>query len=194
MDTRTVLAGAAAGSMLMFMLDPNNGRRRRALVRDKVVRAGRKSREGLDATARDVANRAAGVAATARNRWSHDYADEPTLAARVRSKLGRASSHPRAIEVDVHFDEVTLSGPVLAWEADDILSAVRGVKGVDAVHDQLHRHDTADGVPALQGRGRAAGSATDILENNWSPATRAMVGLTLLAGLCVALGAARRAA
>jgi BON domain len=194
MDTRTVLVGAAAGSALMFMLDPNNGRRRRALVRDKVVRAGHKSREGLDATARDVANRASGIAATARSRWSDEPPDEAVLDARVRSKLGRASSHPRAIEVEVHGGDVTLRGPVLAWEADDVLAAVRGVRGVGNIHDQLQRHETADSVPALQGQGRAPGSSVDILQSNWTPATRAMVGVTLLAGLCIVLNAARRAA
>src|SRR5262249_6739324 len=42
-----VLIGAAAGSAVMFMLDPNYGRRRRALMRDQVTRATRQTREGL---------------------------------------------------------------------------------------------------------------------------------------------------
>ena len=108
MDTRSVLIGTATGSALMFMLGPHGGGRRRALVRDQMVRASRQTRDGLDATARDPAHRATGIAAATRSRWTDEPASDETLIERVRAKLGRASSHPRAI--DVHVAEQLGSG------------------------------------------------------------------------------------
>jgi BON domain len=192
MNARSVLIGAAAGSALMFMLDPNGGRRRRALVRDQLTRARRKTRNELDATARDIANRAGGIVAATRGRWSRDMGDDVRLVERVRAKLGRVCSHPRAIDVIADNGQITLRGPVLTSEADAIVAAAAAVRGVGGVCNAMEVHETAEDIPALQGEGRAAGSSLDILQNRWAPATRAMVGAGLLAtGVCVAVCAAR---
>jgi BON domain len=191
MNARSMLVGAATGSALMFILDPDRGRRRRALVRDKMTRASRKTRDGLDAAARDIANRASGIAAEARGRWSGAPADDATIVERVRATLGRYCSHPRAIDVFVRDGCVTLRGPVLAAEVPDILAAVALVRDVTDVANELEPHETAD-VPSLQGAGRIPGSSIDILQNNWAPATRALVGTGLLAaGVWMAMRAAR---
>ncbi len=58
----TLLGGLAAGSGLMYMLDPDRGRRRRALVRDKTVSAVKGSGDAISKTTRDLANRAKGAA------------------------------------------------------------------------------------------------------------------------------------
>jgi osmotically-inducible protein OsmY len=71
---------------------------------------------------------------------------------RIRAELARVVSHPRAIEVSVlHEGCVSLSGPILSSEADAALAAVAGMRGVATVEDNLERHDSAEGVPALQG-------------------------------------------
>jgi hypothetical protein len=192
MDTRSLMLGAAAGSALMFMLDPDRGGRRRALVRDQAVRATRKTRDGVDATVRDIANRAGGVTAAVRGRWSSEGVTDETLIERVRAKIGRVCTHPHAIDVDANGGEVTLSGPVLASEVHGILSVAAAVRGVQAVHNELESYETAEGIPALQGEGRLAGPSLDILQPNWAPATRALVSAGLLAtGVWMALHAAR---
>ena len=192
MNARSVLIGAAAGSALMFMLDPNVGRRRRALVRDQLTRATRKTRDGLDATARDIANRAGGVAAATRGRWSSDMVEDDRLVERVRAKLGRVCSHPRAIDVIADNGQITLRGPVLASEADAIVAAAGAVRGVCGICNEMERHETAEGIPALQGHTRVGGSSLDILQRRWAPATRAMVSAGLLAtGVCAAVYASR---
>ena len=194
MDTRSVLIGTAAGSALMFLLDPIGGRRRRALMRDQAVRATRKTRDGLDATARDLANRASGIAATVRERWSDAPVGERSLVARVRAKLGRVCSHPRAIDVDGHDGHVTLRGPVLASEVDAIIGAVASVRGVETLNNELDAHETAAGIPALQGGGRIAGSSLDILRSDWAPGTRAIVGAGIrAAGAWLAVATTRGA-
>jgi hypothetical protein len=185
MVNNSVLAGLGLGAALAFVFDPDRGARRRALVRDQVVRGSRKTRDGIDATVRDIANRSRGVAATVRGRLTRKETDDRRLAARVRSTLGRQASHPRAIEVDATGDEVTLRGPVLAGETAGIVAAVEAVPGVRAVRNLLEPHDTAEGVPALQGRGRRPGPRLDILQENWAPATQ-----TLVAAAAIAIGGA----
>ena len=129
MNGRDVVIGAAIGATVMFLGDPNGGRRRRALMRDNLVRATRKTRDGLDAMARDLTNRASGITAAARGRWADDHVDDGRLIARVRAKLGRVCSHPHAVDVDAQDGTVTLRGPVLASEVNDILAVVAGVRG-----------------------------------------------------------------
>ena len=192
MDNRSLLSGIAIGAALALAFDPDQGRRRRALVRDKVIRGTRVSREALDATVRDVGNRARGVAAATRGRFSSEEVDDERLLERVRAKLGRVCSHPRAIDVEVHDGEVTLRGPVLAEEVRDLLNAAASVRGVNSVTNELEPHDSPEGVPSLQGEGRLAGSSFDLLQPNWAPATRALVSAAALAAGGLALAYARR--
>jgi hypothetical protein len=63
----TLAAGMAVGAGIMYLLDPDRGTRRRALVRDKVVRTGRKMSEAADKRIRDLNNRARGAVA---ERWA----------------------------------------------------------------------------------------------------------------------------
>ena len=186
MNTRDALAGAGVGAALAFLFDPAGGGRRRALVRDKTVRATRRTRDGVDATARDIAHRTRGLAAAARGRLSRETVSDGRLIERVRSKLGRACSHPRAIDIDARDGEVTLRGPILAEEVDGLLATAAAVRGVRAVINELEPHEDSAGIPSLQGRGRVAGPSLDLLQPNWAPATRAMVAASLLAtGVCM---------
>jgi hypothetical protein len=193
MRNTNFLVGAALGAGLVYLLDPQSGRRRRALFRDKVIRASHLTRDALDATTRDALNRSRGVLAASRARWqSEDVADE-VLVERVRAKIGRVCSHPHAIDVRVAHGNITLRGPILANEAHAVLSTTQGVRGVKAVMNQMDLHETADGVPALQGAGSVAGSSLDLLQPTRAPATRALVAAASLAatGLCMAAYARR---
>jgi gas vesicle protein len=60
-----MLGGVALGALTMFLLDPDRGRRRRALARDKMYSAAVKTRKRVDAKSRDLANRAKGLRAEA---------------------------------------------------------------------------------------------------------------------------------
>src|SRR3954453_20369243 len=57
----TLLAGFAAGIALMFFLDPERGRARRNLLRDKLMSWTRKASATASGTARDLSNRAQGT-------------------------------------------------------------------------------------------------------------------------------------
>jgi hypothetical protein len=56
------LAGVGLGAGLMYVLDPQMGRRRRALARDQFVRLAHEAEDAAGVVARDMRNRAQGVA------------------------------------------------------------------------------------------------------------------------------------
>ena len=195
MDNRTFLMGAALGAGCVYAFDPQSGRRRRALVTDKLVRAGKATRSAVDTTSRDVANRSRGIAAATRARLSSAPVSDEVLRERVRARLGRVCSHPHAIEVIARDGHVTLRGPALAHEIPSILATVGAVRGVQSLANELDLRDSAENVPSLQGERRLAGPAFDISQRNWAPATRAVVATLGIAaaGLLLA-GYTRRAA
>lgn len=57
-----ILAGLGAGAALMYLFDPQGGGRRRALIRDKATKFNRQTREAIEGTAKDLSNRAKGMA------------------------------------------------------------------------------------------------------------------------------------
>jgi gas vesicle protein len=192
MVTRDVLIGAGIGAAVAFIADPQSGRRRRALARDQFVHASRKTRDALDATARDVANRTSGIVAATRSRLTDRSVDDRRLLERVRARLGRASSHPRAIDVDVCDRVVTLRGPILANEVDDLLAAVGSIPGVASVANDLEPHLSSDGVPALQGEARGSRRGFAVLRRNWPPATQALMTAASVAATAVCMAAYAR--
>jgi len=59
----SLLAGLGLGAGLMYALDPDVGRRRRALARDKAVGLAHQTQHAVDVVRNDVRNRARGLAA-----------------------------------------------------------------------------------------------------------------------------------
>jgi hypothetical protein len=173
----------------MYLFDPDRGRRRRALLRDQWVHWTRDLGHALEVALRDLGHRASGLAAEARWMFVQDHASDATIEARVRSALGRAASHPRAIRVVVQDGRVVLSGPVLAAEVENVIEAARRVRGVRGVENRLEVHSKAGDHPALQGGVPRTGPRPELLQENWSPATRLLVGL---GGGLLALKAMRR--
>ena len=131
--------GAIAGAATAMLFDPAAGRRRRALIRDKAVHAGKTVSGAVRGTALDLANRARGARASVGGLFRRGPVSDDVLVERVRAKLGRSVSHPHAVHVDALEGRVTVSGPILADEAASLLSAIRRVKGVSDVVDQLEK-------------------------------------------------------
>ena len=96
-DSILFLAGAAFGAGMMYALDPDAGRRRRALTRDQLTKARIKTRETASATARDLLNRSYGMMAVARSRLFESHVDDEVLEQRVRSRFGYVVRNPSAI-------------------------------------------------------------------------------------------------
>ena len=174
----TVAAAAGLGAGLMYLFDPGRGNRRRALIRDKVVGASHKVGDAIQATSCDISHRAAGLVAKSANLFKNkEEVSDAVLVERVRSKMGRIVSHPGAIEVTANQGHVTLKGPILAQEADRLISSVSSIRGVQGLDHQLERHEEAGDVPGLQG------GHIPPRQRGWSPSTTVMV-----AGAGCALG------
>ncbi|HVL39578.1 MAG TPA: BON domain-containing protein [Fimbriimonadaceae bacterium] len=152
-QTTNLLAGAALGAAAMYLLDPDRGRTRRAMIGQRAGRLAREQRDALDASFRDARNRLVGKWHQAASRFHHDDVSDAALVARVRSEMGRHIAHPSAVMVECHDGVVTLSGDVLADEVEALMSCARGVRGVKGVANRLTVHHDAMAVPALQGDG-----------------------------------------
>ena len=148
-----VIGSAGIGAVLMYILDPERGRRRRAIASDQVRHLARKGAETLRARGRDAANRARGLVAEAQALFRPDDVDDRVLEARVRSELGRYVSHPGSIDVSVDGGRLTVAGPVLANEVDALLAGLCRVRGIRDVASELEPHDDPGTVPGLQGSG-----------------------------------------
>lgn len=171
-DTALLLtAGLSAGAGLAILLDPARGRRRRALIRNKAAHLAHLSRKAMTKVGHDARNRARGATATARHLFeSEQVPDDNVLLARIRSRLGHVVSHPHALQVEANGGKVTLSGPILAREAGQLLSVAGAVAGVRELEDRLELHDSAD-IPALQG-GHPREERYEWMQARWSPFTR----------------------
>ena len=171
-----ILTSAAAGAVAMYFLDPQAGRRRRARTRDRMARYQRRVRDACDVTLRDAQHRARGMWAAIRRLMRREIVSDETLAGRVRAALGRYVSHPHAVEVTAREGIVVLAGPVLHGEVHPLLHAVRAVPGVRTVEDRLQAHTDASHVSALPGGVPRRGERFELLQDNWSPAARLVVG------------------
>jgi hypothetical protein len=136
------------------------------LALDQMRRASHKTRDALDATVRDVKNRTVGIVATTRGRLAHENVDDATVMERVRSKLGRACSNPRAIDVITVHGAVTVRGPILASEVNHFLDTIAAIRGVRSVTNELDPQASAEGVPSLQDQDSVAEPALAILQRN----------------------------
>lgn len=187
------LARAAAylglGAAAMYIADPDRGRRRRALARDRLTHASRVLNEGARATSRDLTKRVYGLWAVGKNRFRRSHASDEVLIPRIRSQLGRVVSHPHAIEVAVRDAQVVLSGPILAREVDALMACVRKVPGVGAVENRMAVYREAGNVSALQGGYPRVRNRFELLQENLSPASRLLAGL---AGGAFMLGGLRQ--
>lgn len=140
--------GAGIGALSMYYLDAQAGRRRRALVRDRLVHMRslltRKVPRTVERRGRFITGVAKGLthdaAGMARLNGHHAPADDETLVARVRSEVLREREIKAGeIHVDAYEGCVTLRGQ-LAHEDEirRLIDATRHVDGVREVRSYLH--------------------------------------------------------
>lgn len=163
---------AAAGGAIVWFLDPDRGRRRRALAADQVRHARRKIADTAGITARDAQNRMHGLAAAARR--DHRPVEDAVLVERVRAELGRLVRYPRSVDVTAEDGAVTLSGEVLSDELGRLVSKACRIGGVREVRNHL-------GVRAVAGLQEVPARPEprfELLQTHWAPAPRALVSAT----------------
>ena len=57
----TILGGLGAGAALMYLFDPNEGNRRRSMIRDKATSLNNSAQTAVGGRVRDISNRAKGL-------------------------------------------------------------------------------------------------------------------------------------
>lgn len=174
-----LMGAAALGAVTMYLMDPDKGRRRRALARDKIQSVWTRTDNAIAVSARDLGNRMRGLRARAGSmlpQRKDEVLDDRLLVERVRSKIGRVVSHPHAIKVTAQQGCVILSGAVLADEKEQLLAVTRKTPGVASIDDVLEVHERRD-VPSLQGEGKRRLLRPAMLHENWPPALRTTMAL-----------------
>lgn len=164
------------GAAAMYFFDTRLGRRRRAILRDKALSFGHQALDGIELGTRDLAHRVQGLLAEGRRLVTSGDADDRTIEARVRSALGRLVARPRDIRVVSSGGIVLLSGTVAAHEHDALTGAVRMIRGVHGVNNDLdirhaaeEEHATAQSTAGLA---TSRGHTFELMQENWSPAAR----------------------
>jgi len=147
------LGAVGAGAGLMFLLDPERGSSRRRFIGDKALHVARFFGRRIEDQSRDLANRAQGAAAEASARVAKEAAPDQVLAERVRSKIGRVVTHPRAIDVTAERGVVELRGAILRSERRRAIRVAESVRGVRAVqHDALMTYSDEQRMPGFRPR------------------------------------------
>lgn len=177
-----VLGGIALGAGTMYFLDPQRGRRRRAMVRDKTNHAVNAVGREIGKASRDLRNRTRGLVAEARSTMRPDQPQgDDTLQERVRSVIGHVASRPRDVQVNVRNGVVTLKGELPAKECARLSRKVEKIPGVQELRDKLSAENGADS----NGRLSALGAG-----NKWVRPTGIALASTA-AGMLATYGARR---
>src|SRR6266508_6658571 len=93
----TMVSSAVLGAAAMYILDPDKGRRRRAVGRDKARSFIANAGYVIGIAAHDAAYRIYGFGARARRLFRRGGTpDDLLLIERVRATMGRVVSHPHA--------------------------------------------------------------------------------------------------
>jgi hypothetical protein len=130
--------GAALGAVLAYFFDPQNGKRRRHVTRDRtlaIVRRGGRRAGGY------VAAEADGLMQKATHlREEPKDLDDVTLARKVETEIFRPADAPKgSVDVNVVDGVVQLRGEVESPDlVDELVAKARSVQGVRDVENLLH--------------------------------------------------------
>jgi osmotically-inducible protein OsmY len=132
---------AALGAALAYFFDPQNGRRRRNVTRDRLLAFFRRGARKTERAGRAVAAEAHGLKqkATHLREEQKDF-DDVTLARKVETELFRPADAPKgSVNVNVENGVVYLRGEVEQPDMiDDLEKRARKIQGVREVENLLH--------------------------------------------------------
>jgi uncharacterized membrane protein len=155
------LGGIAVGAIAMYLSDPAQGKRRRAMTKEKIRTFTNKTSDVLSTAVHEATTRWSDLQIQA-NRIIGDGSqskplDNHVLEARVRSKLGRAMMNSHFIDVKADQGYVTLKGSVPAEDKQDVVRLVQAIPGVRDVRDRLdvHGQDSTSGSQSGEYRWRS---------------------------------------
>jgi osmotically-inducible protein OsmY len=144
---------AALGAAVAYLFDPQSGRRRRAVLRDRGAALARKSFRRLGRAQRHAQAEAYGLSQKAHHlrEEAKPRPDDATLAQKVETEIFRDPEVPKGqINVNAENGTVVLRGEVNTPDLiRDLEERTRKVQGVEEVENLLH----LPGTPApMHGR------------------------------------------
>lgn len=135
-------AATAAGAGVMYLFDPQQGRRRRHLAVDRTRAAIRHTGRRAGRWGRRLSAETYGTVQRVRHRWdrAEPAANDETLADRVKSEIFRDPTVPQGrVNLNVEDGVVVLRGQLDRPEQiRDLTEAARKVPGVRDVESYLH--------------------------------------------------------
>jgi osmotically-inducible protein OsmY len=135
-------AGALAGAAAEHLFDPDNGRRRRHMIRDQAMAKLRRGSREAEERAHYVTNKARGAVAEAVPVGHHDPSllNDPALTAKVESELFRPADAPKgSVDVNVEYGVLYLRGEVESQERmDELVARAERIDGITEVEPLLH--------------------------------------------------------
>lgn len=159
-----LLAGLGAGLAAMFFFDPEQGRRRRALLRDQLVKWSRVTSETISGRAEDLKNRSIGLAHETRkaisgstdesSEWTQSVVDATPAAASELAQTDAAAGASSAVEAGTGGAEGASAGVYSTSEYDPSLTGEGGTEPATAENEQLY------------------GSLTDTVRDAWGSGER----------------------
>ena len=137
---------AALGAALFYFFDPKNGRRRRALAKDRTAAFFRGKARHAERLGRTAQSQAYGVTQKVKHRTEEDkpQPDDVTLARKVESEIFRDADVPKGqINVNAENGVIVLRGEVEEQDLiRDLEEKTRNVQGVQEVENLLHTPGT----------------------------------------------------
>ena len=183
MKLKMLLTTIGVGAGLAYFFDPQQGDRRRALLRDKANSLVDRMDDSIYARVEDTRNKTRGVLSEWTAKLSNQDSPDWLLAERVRNALGRLSSHSHSVKVRAEDGQVHLSGSILKDEKDAIVKAASRTRGVRDVVDELEVFYSPEEMSAFEDTPTFKNQDTPAWkQQSLSPATRLLssVGGSLL--------------
>jgi osmotically-inducible protein OsmY len=135
------------GALIAYFFDPDSGRRRRALARDRIPAFFRRLSERAERAGRTVSAEAEGVKQKAKHLKEEEkpQPDDVTLARKVETEIFRDADVPKGkINVNAENGKIVLRGEVEQPELiKDLEKRTKKVQGVKEVENLLHTPGTA---------------------------------------------------
>jgi uncharacterized membrane protein len=180
------MGAATVGGILVYFLDPDTGRRRRARAKDRAVNFVKEADRAIGKASRDLSNRARGTVAEARSLLPLRGVSDEVLVEQVRARIGRVVSFPHFVEVSSRDAVIALRGAVVESELEDLLSTVSAIRHVASVRNELRPYKRPQDIPGIQ----QAATKRRAAAPGWTPAARLAMGVT--GGALALFGGGRR--
>lgn len=146
------IASLGLGAGLMYIFDPDIGKRRRAAVRDGVKDSVSKTTDAIKNGSQELKKKANWFASGVKHRLIK--VDDEKLTAKVLDAIAAVVNNPASVHIKACKGYILLTGTLPEIELAPLLEAVASVREVRDVDNQIRTHRRAtDPLPALVAAG-----------------------------------------